>query len=49
MANLKKDGTYKKSSNEGKQAAGKTLHPKSTTNKMVNASKNSGGKGGKKI
>jgi len=37
MAKLKKDGTYKKSSNEGRQALGKTRKPKTITKKMEKA------------
>lgn len=49
MAKQKEDGTYKKSSNEGRQAAGKTRKPKETIKKMENALKNKRGIGGKRI
>ena len=47
-AKLKKDSTYKKSSNEGRQASGKTRKPKTTTRRMERSLKNTG-KSGKKI
>jgi hypothetical protein len=43
MAKLKKIGTYKFSSKEGKQTAGKDLHPKTTNKKMLKGIKNTGG------
>jgi hypothetical protein len=47
-AKLKKDSTYKKSSNEGRQAAGKSRKPATTTKHMNKSLKNKN-KPGKKI
>jgi hypothetical protein len=47
MAKLKNDCTYKKSSTEGRQAAGGKIKPKTTTKKMSDSLKNKGGLGKK--
>lgn len=47
MAEFKKDGTHKKSSKEGRQAAGGTIKPKTTTKKLSDSLKNKGGHGKK--
>lgn len=47
-AKLKRDSTYKKSSNEGRQGAGKTRKPKTTTKQMNKSLKNTN-KPGKNI
>lgn len=40
MAQIKKDGSYDKRTTDGRQAVGKTLHPKTTNNQMNKGLKN---------